>query len=189
MPDLYSPKQVSDILDVSASAIRIYTDRYADKLSTEATTPPRKFRPDDLKALAFVTHSTSQGKTHDEVLTTWDEEFPGFEWEPPIEQEADAGAMVPIAEVYAMRAMLQDAQRRELEAKQEAQAQADQLREEIRRLERDLGKAEGELTAQQRTEEERADRVAKLEEELARLRTQATEQRRGWWARLFGGGE
>lgn len=163
MPDLYTPKQVSEILGISPSAIRLYCDRYAVHLSTEATTTPRKFTESDLRTLAFVAHSTAQGRTHDEILATWAETFPGFEWEPPAPQEAtDAGAMVPMADVIAMHALLQEAQRREQETKQEAQQQAESLREEIRRLERELGQREGELSA---------------------LKT----QRRGWWARLFGG--
>lgn len=185
MPDLYTPKQVSEILGISPSAIRLYCDRYAVHLSTEATTTPRKFTEADLRTLAFVAHSTAQGRTHDEILDTWADTFPTFEWEPPQRQEEPTAQMVPIADVIAMRALLQEAQRREQETKQEAQQQAESLRDEIRRLERELGQREGELSARQRTEAERAERLAKLEEEMARLRSQETQQRRPWWRRLF----
>lgn len=47
------------------------------------------------------------------------------------QQEDAAGAMV---DVIAMRVLLQEAKRREQDAKHEAQAQADQLHNEIRRL-------------------------------------------------------
>lgn len=177
MAELYTPKRAADLLGVSPSALRLYTDRYAVHLSTEATSTPRKFTRDDLKVFAFVAHSTGLGRTHDEILATWDEEFPRFVWEVPAPATDESTALISIAELGYMRAQLEEAQRnaqaaweREHAARQEARQEAEQLREEINRLHRELGKAEGELSA------------------LRRLAQDAPQATRGpWWARLFGG--
>jgi DNA-binding transcriptional MerR regulator len=176
MADLYTPKRATDILGISPSALRIYTDRYKTKLSTEATSTPRKFTEMDLRTLAFVVASTKEGKTHEQVLAAW-KEFDSFEWEPP-EAPVDAAgdtstALVPIAQLQAAQALMLDAQRRE----QEAIERERELQERINQLQRELGKVEGAL--------------GKTESELAALKAmqQATppERSRSWWARLLGG--
>lgn len=169
MADLYTPKRVCDILEISQSALRGYVGKYERKLSTEATTTPRKFTEADLHALAFVVASTSAGKTHDQVLAAWDEEYPTFEWEAtvqPTDPTGDAGtALVPMAALQAAQALMLDAQRREEEAREEARERERQLQEQINQLLRDLGHKEGELEA---------------------LRASKP---KGFWSRLFGGGE
>lgn len=169
MAELYTPKRAADLLDVSPSALRLYCDRYAVHLSTEATSIPRKFTPDDLKVFAFVAQSTGLGKTHDEILATWNEAFPAFVWEVPAPSTDESTALVSIADLARMRTQLEEAQRsaqaawdREQAAREEAHEQAEQLRSRIEQLQRELGKAEGELSA---------------------LKTRP----RGWWARLWGG--
>jgi DNA-binding transcriptional MerR regulator len=185
MADLYSPKRATDILGISPSALRIYTDRYKSKLSTEATSTPRKFTEMDLRTLAFVVASTKEGKTHEQVLAAW-EEFDNFEWEPPevpIDAAGDAStALVPVAQLQAAQALMLDAQRREQEAIVRAEAQARELREQaqqrerelldqVHRLQREMGKAEG-----------------KIESLEAQLRLPALPERsKSWWVRLFGG--
>jgi DNA-binding transcriptional MerR regulator len=124
MATLYTPKRVTDILGISQSALRIYTDRYAVHLSTEATSIPRKFTEADLRTLGFVVASTKEGKTHEQVLATWGEEFDSFEWEPPESTTEAAGeastALVPVAALQAAQALMLDAQRREQETREQA---------------------------------------------------------------------
>lgn len=200
MADLYTPKRVCDHLGISASALRIYVDKYARKLSTEATTTPRKFTEADLHALAFVVASTKDGKTHDQVLATWEQEYPLFEWEateqPTGATEDDSTALVPMSALKAAQALMLDAQRREEETREEARERERELQEHIRKLERDLGKAES--TKLLYEDARRREEDAKREEELARqkvedLQRELAELRaskpKGFWARLFGGGE
>lgn len=169
MADLYTPKRVCDTLGISQSALRGYVAKYKRHLSTEATTTPRKFTEADLHALAFVVASTKDGKTHDQVLVGWDEEYPSFEWEatgqPTDPTEGDSTALVPAAALQAAHALMLDAQRREEEAREEARERERQLQEQINQLLRELGHKEGELDAL---------RVSKP---------------KGFWSRLFGGGE
>ena len=166
MAMLYTPKQVTDMLGISASALRIYTDRYARHLSTEATSTPRKFTEADLHTLAYVVASTKEGRTHDQVLASWADEFDSFEWEPPETPTGNAGdtstPLVPIAQLQATQALMLDAQRREEEARAQLQQRERELQERINQLERELGKAEGKIGA--------------LE----------TQKPKPWWARVFG---
>lgn len=169
MADLYTPKRVCDLLGISQSALRIYVERYARHLSTEATTTPRKFTEADLHALAFVVASTREGKTHDQVLATWDEMYPAFEWEatgqPTDPTGGDSTALVPMAALQAAQALMLDAQRREEVAREEARERERELQDKINQLLRELGHKEGELEA---------------------LRASKP---KGFWSRLFGGGE
>jgi DNA-binding transcriptional MerR regulator len=169
MADLLSPKRVCDTLGISQSALRIYTRTYARKLSTEATSNPRRFTQDDLHALAFVVASTTEGRTHEQILAGWDEEYPSFDWEAPQNPTEATGetstALVPMAALQAAQALMLDAKRREEEAREEAQARERELQEQINQLLRELGHKEG---------------------ELAQLRASKP---KGFWARLLGGGE
>lgn len=166
MPTLYSPKRVTDLLGISASALRIYVDKYARRLSTEATTTPRKFTEADLHALAFVVAGTREGKTHDQILATWEEAYAAFEWDLP-EEDGIAGetttALVPVAALQAAQALMLDAQRREQKAHELAESRERELQEQINQLLRELGHKEGELEA---------------------LRAARP---KGFWARLLGG--
>jgi DNA-binding transcriptional MerR regulator len=169
MASLYTPKRICDQLGISQSALRIYVDKYGRHLSTEATTTPRKFTEGDLQALAFVIASTREGKTHDQVLATWDEEYPGFEWEPTVQPtdptQGESTALVPMAALQAAQALMLDAQRREEMAREEAREREQKLQEQINQLLRELGKTEGELEALRKSKP------------------------KGFWQRLLGGGE
>lgn len=162
MPTLYTPSRAAALLGVSSAALRKYADLYAKHLSTEATAKPRAFTVADLRLFAFVAHATAMGRTHkaiQESISTQGEDFAAFTWDAPEDaedaQEAPSTALVPVAQLQAAHALLQDAQRREAEARAEAEA----ARERIAALERELGRAEGELAA----------------------------RRRSLWAKLFGG--
>jgi septal ring factor EnvC (AmiA/AmiB activator) len=128
-----------------------------------------------------VVASTREGKTHDQVLAAWDEEYPTFEWEATEQPtEGASTALVSVAALQAAQALMMDAQRREQEARERIQSllehseererrireQEDQkaqgLREELNQLQRELGRLEGELTA------------------LKYKRNQS------WWARIWG---
>lgn len=169
MAALLTPKRICDQLGISQSALRIYCDKYARHLSTEATTTPRKFTEADLHTLAFVAASTREGKTHDQVLATWDEEYADFEWEateqPTDPTQATGTALVPMAALQAAQALMLDAQRREEAAREEARERERQLQEQINQLLRELGHKEGELEALRKSKP------------------------KGFWARLLGGGE
>lgn len=93
-----------------------------------------------------------------------------FDWSTPTSSESvsvDAesaqsapNALVPIERFQAAQALLMDAQRREQEAREQAQA----LQDKVNQLERDLGKAQGALEAYQ-----------------------TVRRRPRWWVALFGG--
>lgn len=162
MPTLYTPKAAAALLGVSPAALRKYAGIYARHLSTEATGTPRAFTVADMRLFAFVAHATAMGRTHSaiqESITGQGEDFAAFSWDAPDDTEnageAPSTALVPVAQLQAAQALLQDAQRREADARAEAEA----ARERIATLERELGRAEGELAA----------------------------RRRSLWAKLFGG--
>jgi len=181
MATLYTPKRVTALLGISASALRIYVDKYAEHLSTEATTTPRKFTEADLNALAFVVASTKEGKTHGEILAGWDEEYALFEWAPrgfppqtPTEATGgEATALVPMAALQAAQALMLDAKRREEEAREQAIARERELLDQLHQLQREMGKAEGKIESLE----------AQLQQPAPRRKSPA------WWVRLFGGGE
>jgi septal ring factor EnvC (AmiA/AmiB activator) len=90
---------------------------------------------------------------------------------------------------------LRDQRLRELERPSGATESGAELLEVVRSLEREIGRLEGRLELEERTEstlrEERDRLRAELEEERAERRRLAerleAEQRRGFWSRLFGG--
>ncbi len=178
MPTLYTPKRVTDILEISPSALRIYVEKYKTKLSTEATSTPRKFTEMDLRTLAFVVASTKEGKTHEQVLLAW-EEFDSFEWEPPETTAEPTGdtstALVPMAALQAAQALMIDAQRREQEAREQAQQRERELLDQVNQLQRELGKAEGRVEALQTVQQRQQEQPQKQQ-----LQPQS------WWARLTG---
>lgn len=183
MATLYTPMQVQDILGVSATALRIYTNTYPTYLSTEATGKRRKFTEGDVCFLSFVKARTDAGDNHKEVLALLQTEEGKAQWaeyqtawEPPDRPLSDDDApigtdLVPVAQLHAVRLLWEDAQRREQEAKEEAatlQAAAQQrekeLQEQINQLLRELGHKEGELESLRKSKP------------------------KGFWARLLGGG-
>jgi hypothetical protein len=149
---------------MSPTTLRANTDRYARYLSTEATGTPRRLTPDDLKALAFVMARAAQGRTHHQILAEWESDFPSFVWEdapPPQPDVSDSTALIPAAQLQAAHALMLDAQRREQETVERADAERQEWLAKVEALHHALGKAEGELHA---------------------LRSQG----KPWWARLFG---
>ena len=154
--DYYSPSDAERLIGVSRPAVRVYATKYGRWLSTEATPAPgaaRRFRADDLRVLAFVYRkSTQENQTHDQIMATL-EEFNGvpgdFDWRLPGEDSAEASAgagpestaLVPLADLRAVQALMQDARSREsVAADQVATLQA-----EVQRLSLELGEARGAL--------------------------------------------
>lgn len=166
----YSTKQVSELTSASPQVIRQYTGRYARYLSTEATPEPgqpRRFTEADVRLIAFVYQATRQGKSHDDIAAALESgALDSFTWEAPAtapqgspeEAQADQAMLVPVTQLRAAQALLEDARRRE----EAAQDTAESLRSRIEELQRQLGQKEGELTA-------------------------LKAQRAPWWRRLFGG--
>lgn len=176
MATLYTPKDVRDILKVSASAVRNYVDHYAAHLSETAQRTPRQFTEEDLRLFAYVRYKTTppQQATHEVILAEIAAgALDDFDWEPPTPEQqayddavqAESAALVPAAQVRALMAMLEDSRRREQAAIERAQEKEAELQERIRQLERELGKAEGELNA---------------------IKAKQRKPPR-WWIKLFGG--
>ena len=173
MRDLYSVKEASALTGIARPTLRTYTVKYARHLSTEATPEPgkeRRFTEADLRLLAFVYQYTDAGETHEQVIDRLAAgELERFAWSlpdspesPPSDVDAPESAstaLVPIERYAAVQTLLQDAQRREREALDKLAA----AEGELRRLERELGAAQGRLSAQYRAPT--------------------------WWRRLFGGSQ
>ena len=171
----FSTKEASDLTGASKQIIRVYTARYARYLSTEGTPDPgkaRRFTEGDLKLLAYVYQQTSTGNmTHEQVLDSLAQgALDRFDWAIPTQGESATeatesaqsapNALIPIERFQAAQALLMDAQRREQEARDQAQA----LQDKVNQLERELGQAQGALQAYQ-----------------------AVRRRPRWWVALFGG--
>jgi len=160
----YTPTAVARLLGISPAAVRKYADLYGRFLSTEASTPPRTFTRDDARVFAYVARATSRGQTHDAILADLADgaAYAAFVWTAPDDADQDSqpapAALVPAAQLHAARLLLEESQRREREAQERAESAARALQDRIATLERELGRAEGELAA----------------------------RRRPWWARLWG---
>lgn len=174
MADYYSPKEAAELTGASRQIIRVYTGTYQRHFSTEGapTQPgqPRRFTDQDIKLIAYIYQQTGQhSQKHDQVLASLAAgALDAFDWQPPEVSESEepgepspGTALVPVERLQAAHALMQDAQRRE----EEAHAQAQALQDRLAALERELGKAQGELSAYK-----------------AMQRKPPT-----WWARLFGG--
>lgn len=181
MAPLYTPKRAAELLGISPSAIRLYTTRYKKYLSTEAGNTPRRFTDGDLRFVAFVGKKTEEGKSHDAILAYLETEegkaeHKGFEWSPTVEDDdvIDAGPgtmLVPVERLIAVQAVLQNQQ----EERQRLLERERELLDQVNRLQREVGKAEG-----------------KIETLEAQLKQQQLPPRRkppSWWVRIFGGGE
>lgn len=177
MQDYYSTKEAADLTGASRQIIRTYTNTYQRYFSTEGAPAqpgqPRRFTAGDLKLIRFIYTSTAEQKlTHEQVQDRLAEgHLEQFAWQPP-EATESAGtgekaaeipntALVPVERLQAAQALLLDAQRREAEASEQVQA----LQERINTLERELGKAQGELSAHKALQRKPP----------------------AWWTRLFGG--
>lgn len=171
MSDTYTTKQAAEITGASRQALRAYTRRYARYFSTEATPEQgqdRRYTRDDLRLVAYIYSQTSAGASHDQVNDRLAAgALDAFEWHPPESGEEidpapdDNTALVPVAQLQAAHALLQDAQRREAAAAD----RADELQAEIARLTLELGQAQGEAAA------------------LKSSRHRAPK----WWRAIFGG--
>jgi DNA-binding transcriptional MerR regulator len=188
MTTLYTPKQAQEMLGVSATGLRIYTTNYPRHLSTEATGKRRKFTEADLCFLAYIKQRTDAGDNHRALLEELETDEGKARWHafesawqplsPPDEEEEEerSTAMVPVAQLQAARLLFEDAQRREQEAlelaaaqRQEALQRERELLDQLHRLQREMGKAEG--------------KIESLEAQLK----QPAQRPRSWWARMFGG--
>ena len=150
MATLYSPKAVSDLTGVSATARRNYVGKYTRYLSTEATGTPSKFTEADIKLIAYVKSCTSQLRmTHDEVLAELKAgQLDSFDWQMPEEEETEpqtdtTTALVPMAQLQAYRVVMEDAQRREEEATEKAET----LQQRMEEMQHEVGEAQGKLQA------------------------------------------
>lgn len=188
MANLYTPMQVQDMLGISATGLRIYTNTYPTHLSTEATGKRRKFTDADLCWLSFVKERTAAGDDHKEILsemseakdagTVWDlwQQYQD-DWQAPTatqqasyDAETTGTALVPIERLVAMQAVLQSEREAFQRAEEERQRLLDrevELNEKLERTNKELGEALGELKAIK-----------------AQRRKPPT-----WWVKLFGGGE
>ena len=176
----YTPKATADITGASRQVLRVYTQRYARYLSTDATPAPgleRRFTEADLKVIAFVYQRTAAGETHEQVAERLAAgELEQFAWQAPetppdatTAAESASGAtgsmLIPLERLQAAHALMQDAQRRE----QAATEQIATLQTEVQRLSQALGRAEGE--------------AATLAATLQASRYHAPK----WWRAIFGG--
>ena len=150
--DYYLPKDAQSIIGVSASTLRNYTKDFERWLTTEATTTPRRFTPDDLRLFAFIRWRTLEKlETMDKVQAALDAgALDAFEWQVPqrpqpttTAQDSEAGVLVPLESLRLHQALLNESQRRE----EQASAEAAELRARIEALQNELGRAQGELAA------------------------------------------
>ena len=187
--NLFSIKIASEATGASKQVIRSYTQTYARWFSTEATPEhgrERRFTAADLKLIAFIYQNViGQALNHNQVQERLVAgALNDFEWDVPIEAHGapveppgDTGTMlVPFAQLQAARLLLEDAQRREQEAVARAEEQDRQLREQAQQRERELQEQINQLLRD----------LGHKEGELAALRASKP---KGFWARLFGGGE
>jgi DNA-binding transcriptional MerR regulator len=170
---LYSTKEASALAGASRQIIRTYTDRYKEHFSREVQAQPgqpRRFTADDLKLIAYIYQQTSQqSQTHEQIQAALAAgALEQFDWQPPEAQESvgssevpPSTALVPVERLQAAQALMLDAQRREEEAREQAKA----LQDRLAALERELGKAQGELSAYKAMQRKPP----------------------AWWAKLFGG--
>lgn len=166
MSATFSPSQVAEMTGVSLAAIRNYGERFAGHFSPGATPPkgqPREFTAEDIRLIGFIRAKTGEGLSLDQVAQAIEagelEEFD--QWQPePIEAEVpprgqpQPAPLVPAAQVQALQALLEDYRRREETIQNRADVAAGEARErerglqdQIAALQRELGKAEGELEA------------------------------------------
>jgi DNA-binding transcriptional MerR regulator len=179
MKTTYSTKEASEITGASRQIIRTYTGTYARYFSTEGAPDspgqPRSFTRDDLRLIRFIYVATKErGLNHNQVQEHLAAgELEAFEWEAPEEgEESTPGAtgnqpiaLVPVAQLQAAMTLLQDAQRREQEAREQARNDQREMQAEMDKLRQALGRAEGALEA---------------------LRDQQADRTRSWWSRILG---
>lgn len=140
----------------SPSNIRTWADQYGKYLSPQgrgaASGSARNFNPDDQIVMATVAHLRQLGRSHDEILAELEEgwrvdEIPG-EPTPAKQREIDDKALVPAGQLRVIQEQvnfLQEERARLLEMVAKERGRTDQHVEEIRRLERELGRAQGRI--------------------------------------------
>lgn len=155
---LYTPKDASSLTGASKQVIRVYTERYARYLSTEATPGPgmaRRFTAADLRLIRFVYEQTVKSNlTHEQVEAQLAAgALDSYIWSPPEAAasaqdapEASNSVLVPAERLQAALALLNEAQRRESEQAGAIQ----QMQAEIARLQNELGRAQGALEVYKR---------------------------------------
>lgn len=190
MPDLFTPKQLTDIAGISLASVRNYTERYRQWYSEQATPPPgvkRLFTEGDLMLTCYIAQTTQAGSNHSELAAHLEKsggvpsEF-AQGWEVPAQQrviaqgqeegETHTGALVPGEQARALWAMVEQQVAQAQALAEKERARADRLQEDAIEKERAL------LT--QIAEKERA--IGELTGELRAVK----EQRRGWLDRLLG---
>jgi DNA-binding transcriptional MerR regulator len=151
MAEYYTPADAERLTGISRPAVRVYANRYARWLSTEASPPPgqaRRFRSDDLRVLSFVyKQSTQESQQHEAIAATLEAHggVPAeFDWQLPEEDQAApaSAALVPLGELRAAQALMVDSRGRE----QVATEQIATLQRKVEELQREIGRLEGELT-------------------------------------------
>lgn len=173
MQTTYSTKEAADLVGCTPQVLRQYTNKFPRHFSAHATPASggvRRFTPEDVKLVAFIFTSTVQrGLSHEEVaqqldsgaLHDFDYELPTTAQQDATEQaQSETTQLVSVERLNAALGLFQ----REREINEQIHEEADQLRQRIEQLQRELGQKEGELSA-----------------------LKAQPQRRGWWARLWGG--
>jgi DNA-binding transcriptional MerR regulator len=153
VPDLYTVKQAADATGISKPALRVYSQRYARWLSTEATPEKgqaRLFTPDDLKLLKFIYEQTAAGVNHEQVVERLDAgELENFTWDVQEQEDAEteaetirSTALMPPEMVRLNQALLDEARLREQAALDREKA----LQTKVEDLQRELGETKGRLS-------------------------------------------
>ncbi len=71
----YSTSKAADLANISASSVRLYTDKFGEFMSPGATPPKGKarlFNDDDVAVMAFVTKCKADGQTDGEIKARLD---------------------------------------------------------------------------------------------------------------------
>jgi len=153
---MYTTKQAGDLLGVTPSTVRNYTAALGAFLSPSANGRPRRFTEQDIAVLTRARAGLAEGRTFDQVATDLASVdlgtlTPPTPAEPERQPEPQITALALIDQWELMVRPYQE--------------QAEQLRQE-----RDAAQA----------------RVAELERELGRAEGELAQRRRSWWSRLWG---
>lgn len=157
----YTTRQASAMAEISRATVRLYAGRYREHLSPSATPPAgeqRLFTESDVRLLRFIYGRTSTGEQHSQVEERLAAgELEAFEWQPAgeeephrftveIEEDEPQTALVPVAQLKAVAALLEDARLRE----EEALSRAEELQSRLDTALLELGEARGKLSERRR---------------------------------------
>lgn len=160
----YTTRQAATRAAISPATVRLYAAKYKAHLSAGAKPPagePRLFTEADVRLLRFVyERTTTAGEPHSKVkeaLATG--ELDRFDWQPKSEPETERRtvmlepedgepetALVPVAQLRAVAALLEDARQRE----EEATSRAEELQSRLDATLLELGEARGKLSERRR---------------------------------------